>query len=211
MGREFKLPPPLLGAHAALVIAHPGHELRVHGWLQLARPRVFVLTDGSGRSGRSRLRSTTKVLAQGGAEVERIYRRLTDIDVYSAMLNRDFDLFIRLAGELAETFVRERFDYVAGDAAEGHNPTHDVCRLIINAAVEMADGGKAHRVTNFDFLLNDQPDPRPEAHDPSSTFLNLSEEALAWVSAGYYKHVIRYRDHAVPIAEALRRYVERTG
>lgn len=31
---------------AALVVAHPGHELRVYGWLEQARPRVFVLTDG---------------------------------------------------------------------------------------------------------------------------------------------------------------------
>ena len=35
-----------------LFVAHPGHELCVHGWLEIARPKVFVLTDGSGRSGR---------------------------------------------------------------------------------------------------------------------------------------------------------------
>src|SRR5437868_1619892 len=28
---------------AALVIAHPGHELLVHGWLELARPVIFIL------------------------------------------------------------------------------------------------------------------------------------------------------------------------
>jgi hypothetical protein len=33
---------------AALVIAHPGHELRALHWLRLSRPCVFVLTDGSG-------------------------------------------------------------------------------------------------------------------------------------------------------------------
>ena len=33
---------------AVLVVAHPGHELRVHGWLELARPTVCILTDGSG-------------------------------------------------------------------------------------------------------------------------------------------------------------------
>nr|MDP9120522.1 hypothetical protein [Acidobacteriota bacterium] len=27
---------------AALVIGHPGHELRVHGWLERARPLVLV-------------------------------------------------------------------------------------------------------------------------------------------------------------------------
>src|SRR5207302_1404403 len=31
---------------SALLVAHPGHELRVHGWLERERPLVFVLTDG---------------------------------------------------------------------------------------------------------------------------------------------------------------------
>src|SRR5439155_5560449 len=31
---------------AAVVVAHPGHELRVHGFLCALRPRLLVLTDG---------------------------------------------------------------------------------------------------------------------------------------------------------------------
>ena len=31
----------------ALFVAHPGHELRIYGWLERARPQVHVLTDGS--------------------------------------------------------------------------------------------------------------------------------------------------------------------
>jgi hypothetical protein len=54
-------------------VAHPGHELRVFGWLHAARPRVFVLTDGSGRTGRSRLPSTTRILREAGAEPASIY------------------------------------------------------------------------------------------------------------------------------------------
>ena len=51
---------------AALVIAHPGHELCVYGWLETVRPRVFILTDGSGRSGQSRLKSTEEILSVVG-------------------------------------------------------------------------------------------------------------------------------------------------
>src|ERR671917_288531 len=57
----------VVSGKAALVVAHPGHELCVYGWLEQARPRVFVLTDGSGRSGIPRLQSTTKILARHGA------------------------------------------------------------------------------------------------------------------------------------------------
>ena len=107
---------------AALVIAHPGHELLVHGWLELARPVIFILTDGSGRTNQSRLESTTKVLNQTGAKPGSIYGRFTDRAAYAAILDREFDLFIRLASELAEALIAKRIDYVAGDAAEGYTP-----------------------------------------------------------------------------------------
>src|SRR6476469_10620577 len=95
---------PSFGKHF-LFIAHPGHELCVHGWLEIARPTVFVLTDGSGRSGRSRIKATTNVLSQAGAEPGSIYGRLTDAAVYRAILNHDFELFLAIAGEFAESLA----------------------------------------------------------------------------------------------------------
>lgn len=137
----------------ALVIGHPGHELMVHGWLEVTRPIVFVLTDGSGRSNQSRLASTTKVLNQAGAKCGSIYGRLMDAAAYAAILDHEFDLFVGLAKELCGAFLDERIDYVAGDALEGYNPMHDVCRLVINAAVTAARRTRGHRVANFEFSL----------------------------------------------------------
>src|SRR5437879_291791 len=57
----------------ALVICHPGHELKLFGWMTRARPVVHVLTDGSGSSKRSRLKSTERVL-----ESARHYAELAD-------------------------------------------------------------------------------------------------------------------------------------
>ncbi|HUE39393.1 MAG TPA: hypothetical protein VMR29_07805 [Candidatus Binatia bacterium] len=45
---------------AARVVAHPGHELRVHHWMERVRPVVCVLTNGSGASGCSRIRYVTR-------------------------------------------------------------------------------------------------------------------------------------------------------
>jgi len=58
---------------AILVIAHPGHELRVHGWLEAMAPAVWILTDGSGHTGRSRVDSTTRVLESTGAAPGPVY------------------------------------------------------------------------------------------------------------------------------------------
>src|SRR5215470_17021527 len=60
---------------AALVISHPGHELRLFGWLRLAKPSVFILTDGSGRSDASRIASTSRILASAGANPGGIFGR----------------------------------------------------------------------------------------------------------------------------------------
>lgn len=143
---------PFQDRRAALVIAHPGHELRVHGWLGLAHPIVFVLTDGSSHSRKSRLHQTTNILSSLGAQPASIYGRMTDVEIYAAMLDQNFDLLVGMAQELAEALVRDRIEYVVGDAIEGYNPAHDVCRLIINSAAKRARR-MSHSVENFDVLL----------------------------------------------------------
>jgi hypothetical protein len=156
----------------ALVIGHPGHELRVFHWLELVRPTVFVLTDGSGRLGQSRLPSTTRILDLTGASTGSFYGRLTDGEAYHAILNRDFDVFIQLARELARFLIREKVSYVASDAFEGYNPTHDVCRLIVGAAVKMAKP----EVATFDFPLIGAPD---KSAGPCDIKIELDDDAFA--------------------------------
>ena len=167
-----------LNGRAALVVAHPGHELRVYGWLETARPRVFVLTDGSGRSCQSRLKSTDQVLSSTGAAPGDIYAPLTDVDVYTAILDHDFKLFTGIADELAAALVRERVTCVAGDAAEGYNPAHDACRLLVNAAVKMARRGLGKWIENFDFTLVARPDV-PQSPCAPGIRLDLTGETFA--------------------------------
>ena len=66
--------------NAALIIGHPGHELRIHHWLESARPLTFVLTDGSGRGLESRLPSTRLVLERAGAKPASIFGPWTDAE-----------------------------------------------------------------------------------------------------------------------------------
>src|ERR1700742_4299674 len=84
VAKETVLPALLQDRGAALIVAHPGHELRLHGWMSLARPCVYVLTDGSGHSGQSRLAATTQLLSTIRAESGCIYGRFTDAEFYAA-------------------------------------------------------------------------------------------------------------------------------
>lgn len=160
------------------MIAHPGHELRVHHWIERTRPLVFVLTDGSGHTGASRLASTTAVLERAGATPGSIYGRLSDREVYRAILDGDVDLFAGLAEELAAAFDRAGIDYVAGDAVEGFNSGHDVCRLVLNAALlHLAEPG-GRRPGNFEFPLEGVPDECPPEDRPEAILLELDGDAL---------------------------------
>ena len=145
--------PELNGRRAALVIAHPGHELRVFHWMQIAHPVVFILTDGSGRTGKSRLNSTTGILDALGSPKGSLYGRLSDREVYTRILKQDFHHFVTLTWELAEEFMAHQVDYVVGDAAEGYNPTHDLCRWIIQGALQLSELRQGTVIQNFEILL----------------------------------------------------------
>ncbi len=163
---------------AALFVAHPGHELRVHRWLEVARPLVFVLTDGSGRTGRSRLGATSEVLRRCGARPGAIYGRLTDGELYRALLEGRLGLFASLAEELAELLHRESIELVAGDAVEGFNPGHDVCRLLLNAAVARLRAGR-QAIDNRDFALDGAPDGAAGEARAAAIRIRLDGAALA--------------------------------
>jgi len=144
----------------------------VYHWLELAKPFVFILTDGSGRCGTSRLESTATLLEKARAQRGLIFGRLTDLVLYHKMLERDSDFFIDLAEELAERLYHHRIDYVAGDASEGYNPAHDICRLIIDAATQIVKSRHKASLLNFDFALSGPPNACPK---------NVRDKAL-WIS-----------------------------
>lgn len=164
---------------ALLVIAHPGHELRVHSWLEMARPEVWVLTDGSGRTQNSRVDSTTRVLAHVGGRPGPVYGQMRDVELYDALLSLDHRPFIQLVDQLANTLITFQIDSVAGDAEEGYNPAHDVCRLVINSAVELVKGKTGKQIANYDFTLMGPPNRGPADLIDRSLWFTLDDEAFA--------------------------------
>lgn len=167
------------GSRTALVIAHPGHELRIHGWLERMRPVVFVLTDGSGGIGKSRLPSTHGLLEAAGARCGGIFGRFSDRALYKALVDRQHDEFLDVARELARTLIEHRIDFVAGDAAEGYNSGHDVCRLLIDAAVEQVRLREGRSIENRDFAVVEAPETCSAGQRDSALWLRLDETALS--------------------------------
>lgn len=155
-----------------LMVGHPGHELRVFGWLALARPLVLVLTDGSGVTGVSRLETTSKILADLGARPGQIYGRFKDADIYRHFLEGNKTVFCALQEELINILLKEEIDYVAVDAYEEFNPTHDLCHVLALSAAAVANETRSIRT----FAFNLEGNPNADGNLTNSFSLVLDDE-----------------------------------
>lgn len=163
---------------SAIVVAHPGHELRLFHWMEQARPLYCCLTEGSGGAASSRMPSTDVVLDRVSARAGPIYGRYSDKAIYRLLLDGRVDVFVDLVDELADAFVTAGIDAVAGDAVEGFNPSHDVCRFIVDGAVALAARRSGRAIDNRDFVLDDRPDACPAASRAAATWIRLDDAAL---------------------------------
>ena len=161
--------------NAAVVVAHPGHELVIHHYLERRRPLYFCLTDGSGGTGQSRLASTSRLLHGVGAFRGSIYGRFSDKEVYRILLDRRVDVFVDLVNELAGNLIDADIECVAGDAMEGFNPAHDLCRALIDSAVAIVGMRTGRFLQNYEFAVHGDP-----VADPADALirLKLDERAL---------------------------------
>lgn len=176
------------GRRSALVIAHPGHELRVHGWLERARPDVLVLTRGDGHHQESRLPATSRVLHAAGARPGAIYGPLADREIYAALLASDPGTFLDLLGEMVRALVGSDVDCVVVDAEEGYNPSHDACHYLALAAAAIASGALRRTIEVFDVLLVGPPAECPPELRSRARWQHLDDAALSRklaAAAGY--------------------------
>ena len=131
------------GQQAQLLVAHPGHELLLYGWIGQSKPIVQVLTDGSGHSAVGRLEMTAEFLRATRARQGVIFGRLSDREAYTMILEGNAKLLLDLVMDLATEMREQRPKMIVTDAAEGYNPVHDLCRMIAGAAIELASVGTA--------------------------------------------------------------------
>lgn len=161
--------------NVAIVVAHPGHELVVHHFMERCRPLYFCLTEGSGGNGQSRIESTGRLLRSAGARPGPIYGRFSDKDVYRLLLDGRVDVFAALANELAGSLIEADIQRVAGDAMEGFNPGHDICRALIDSAVAIVEARTGRALQNYEFAVHNEP---AVASDGASIRLQLDDAAF---------------------------------
>jgi len=184
------------------VIGHPGHELQVFRFSEIIKPIVAVLTDGSGFSGSSRLYQTQEILSEMGSTESSIMGRFTDKTLYQIIFQKDLSQLFHLLDELVEILITHEIEVVMGDAIEGFNPTHDLCRYIINNAVRIAEKALNCNIANFDFPLDAPPASMDNPPNSDTRSIHLNEED--WNRK--YQAAMNYKELAWDIQNAIGNY-----
>lgn len=161
----------------AVILGHPAHVLRIYRFIEIYKPIIYIITDGSGSKGASRLDHVTRIIKACEAKTSRLTCRFTDADIYSVIRKGDTETLRALVEEIAEDLGKNDIAMVAGDALEGFNPIHDLCRYMINAAVKIHANRKTTTVRNFDLLLDGPPDQGRNGE--GSIRINLNAEEFA--------------------------------
>ena len=116
-----------------LLHAHPGHELRLFGWMERHKPTVFLMTDGSG-GGASRTNHSLQSIQRAGARPGGIFGLAPDREWYVAILSADLTMFDTMIGAIVDTAIADGASLIVSDAVDGYNPMHDLCEVVAAAA-----------------------------------------------------------------------------
>lgn len=162
----------------ALCIAHPGHELRLHGFLEQTRPCVFIFTDGSHRTGQDMMFDSIRVIdratkqgiklnlaflnSDASKKIFKISRHdlpegeqhLKDSQIYNEVLNQFTDISTYFIHMMAKNFMLYKIDYVIGDASEGTNVCHEVMRILTDVAIQLVKKISGKEIICYDFALD---------------------------------------------------------
>lgn len=159
---------------AALVIAHPGHELLLHHWMERARPIVFALTDGSGGSGVSRSAHSARVVTAAGGRVGPVFGAKPDREWYEAILGGDRGFFCAVARTIGAACVEAGVRCVVTDSVEYFNPMHDLCAALASFVARSVASETGCEVGLFDYPI-EQPNP---ASSGVAVVIELDRDAL---------------------------------
>ena len=141
----------------ALIIGHPGHELRAFKFIKDFKPDVFIITDGSGSSNVSRIDNSIKIIESLGARYIKLFEPIPDKKIYTLIREGNISEIYKIKKILYDEFTNTSYDFIIGDSLEGFNPSHDLCRYLINSIVKDCKIKLNRTIPNYSFDLDKAP------------------------------------------------------
>ena len=138
-------------ASTALVLAHPGHELLLHHFLERHRPLVFVLTDGSGGEGEDRSDFSRRVIEAAGARIGCVFGPAPDRAWYGAILEGDPRPFLAARAAILQACLQAGVERLVCDPIEQFNPMHDLCAILAGSVAHELARTLGREVPVYDY------------------------------------------------------------
>jgi hypothetical protein len=111
-----------------------------------------------------------------GARAGPLFGEFTDRELYVALLRADTAPFTQMARALADVLCHGGYRIVVADPLEGYNPTHDLCRLLVNTAIRRVGRESGAIIRNYDYALTGAANIR---RSRSAIVLRVSAEVRA--------------------------------
>jgi len=150
------------------------------------------------------LESTRKLVQSVDATRGEIFGRYCDKEVYRLLLDGRVDAFVELRDELADSLIAAEVTCVTGDAIEGFNPVHDVCRGVIDGAVLAIQSRTGRVLRNYEFPLHADLEGPLEPSGTTTIVVRLDAAALHRKLAA----AMAYREMQGEVQAALHRFGE---
>lgn len=135
-----------------LFIGHPGHELLAYKFMCIHKPEVIFLTGGSSSDNISRIHQSIKLVKSLGLKVHFPIEPFMDRDIYDLILSKSTDDFLKIKSALKKFVIENSIKRIVGDALEGFNPSHDICRYLINSIVTEVKNEIDVTIDNYEFF-----------------------------------------------------------
>lgn len=178
----------------ALCIAHPGHELRLHSFLEQARPFVFILTDGSHRTGEDMMMDSVKSISKaikhgiqtvpGDDSWNRVFMwnfphrpeqlHNNDKEIYLEIILRT-DFFVSFINFIAKNLIKYKIDYLVADSSEGTNVCHEVMSMMADIAVKLVKKNTGKEILRYDYAIDK---PFNDSVNEDCIRIQLDDEAV---------------------------------
>lgn len=182
----------------ALAIAHPGHELRLHGFLEQAKPFVFILTDNSEATGQDMMWDSIKAIDRATkqgmnitpANMKSEFLRkafkysiqegdkkvhLKDSMIQYEVENMRTEFFNDYTDWMAQKLIQYKINYLVCDATESWHLSHEVMRMLADIAIMKVKQKTDDDIQLLDFAISEKYDSRMHEH---CIKIELDDEAI---------------------------------
>lgn len=139
---------------SALVVSHPGHELRLFGWLARARPLLCVLTAGARRGDSSARVAASRELARAtGCPQGVVFGATLDRDFYEHVLRGDVARFHHWTDALRDDFLAYGIACVVTDGWQFYNVAHDLTQVMARVAAAEASRERGAHIACLEYAV----------------------------------------------------------